>query len=365
MEATKTHIFRIDRENFERTIKAAARIIRDGGTVAFPTETVYGLGADALNPAAVMKIFQAKARPADNPLIAHVSSRAQICELAEDVPACAFDLMDAFMPGPLTLILKRKAIVPDVTTGGLDTIAVRMPDHPVAIGLIRESGTPIAAPSANLSGRPSPTTAAHVAADLTGRIDAIIDGGQVRIGVESTVLDLTSQTPTILRPGGIGIEAIRGCMDEVNDAVDAGDAGDAGDASYMDAGGDVASAGIGVAKSPGMKYTHYAPETLVILVEGDPNSVATRISELIAEYHKKGSRVGIMMTKETAEQVSGDEDLVLCQRDDPEAYAHNLFGSMRYLDGMDVDVIIADGSIQSEGVGAAVLNRLRKAAGRR
>ncbi len=350
MEATKTQIFRIDRGNFERTIKAAARIIRDGGTVAFPTETVYGLGADALNPAAVMKIFHAKARPADNPLIAHVSSRGQICEIAKDIPACAFDLMDAFMPGPLTLILKRKAIVPDVTTGGLDTIAVRMPDHPVAIGLIRESETPIAAPSANLSGRPSPTTAAHVATDLTCRIDAIIDGRQVRIGVESTVLDLTSQTPTILRPGGIGIEDIRECVDEVRDTGDARD---------------VASADIdiGVAKSPGMKYTHYAPETLVILVEGDPDSVTTRISELIVEYHKKGSRVGLMMTEETAEHVSGDEDLVLCSRDDPEAYAHNLFGSMRYLDGRDVDVIIADGSIQSKGVGAAVLNRLRKAAG--
>ena len=351
MEATKTQIFRIDRGNFERTIKAAARIIRDGGTVAFPTETVYGLGADALNPAAVMKIFQAKARPADNPLIAHVSSRGQICKIAEDIPACAFDLMDAFMPGPLTLILKRKAIVPDVTTGGLDTVAVRMPDHPVAIGLIRKSGTPIAAPSANLSGRPSPTTAAHVAADLTCRIDAIIDGGQVRIGVESTVLDLTSQTPTILRPGGIGIEDIRECVDEVRDTGDARDVASAG-------------IGIGVAKSPGMKYTHYAPETLVILVEGDPDSVATRIYELIAEYHKKGNRVGLMMTEETAEQVSGDEDLVLCPRDNPEAYAHNLFGSMRYLDGMGVDAIIADGSIQSKGVGAAVLNRLRKAAGR-
>lgn len=349
MEATKTQIFRIDRGNFERTIKAAARIIRDGGTVAFPTETVYGLGADALNPVAVMKIFRAKARPADNPLIAHVSSRGQICEIARDIPACAFDLMDAFMPGPLTLILKRKATVPDVTTGGLDTIAVRMPDHPVAIGLIRESGTPIAAPSANLSGRPSPTTAAHVAADLTGRIDAIIDGGQVRIGVESTVLDLTSHIPTILRPGGVGIEGIRGCVDEVKAVGDARD---------------MASAGIGVAKSPGMKYTHYAPETLMILVEGDPDSVATRISELIAEYHKKGSRVGLMMTEETAEQVSGDENLILCTRDDPEAYAHNLFGSMRYLDERDVDVIIADGSIQSKGVGAAVLNRLRKAAGR-
>ena len=365
MEATKTQIFRIDRENFEKTIKAAARIIRDGGTVAFPTETVYGLGADALNPAAVMKIFRAKARPADNPLIAHVSSRGQICEIAEEIPACAFDLMDTFMPGPLTLILKRRAIVPDVTTGGLDTIAVRMPDHPVALGLIRESGTPIAAPSANLSGKPSPTTAAHVAADLTGRIDAIIDGGQVRIGVESTVLDLTSPTPTVLRPGGIGIEAIRGCVDEVSDAGGARGAGDTGDTGDMGDVGGVASAGIGVAKSPGMKYTHYAPETLVILVEGDPDRVATRISELIAEYHKNGSRVGLMMTEETAEQVSGDEDLILCARDDPEAYAHNLFGSMRYLDGMDVDVIIADGSIQSEGVGAAVLNRLRKAAGSR
>ena len=362
MEATKTQIFRIDRGNFEKTIRAAARIIRDGGTVAFPTETVYGLGADALNPAAVMKIFQAKARPADNPLIAHVSSRAQIREIARDIPACAFDLMDAFMPGPLTLILKRKAIVPDVTTGGLDTIAVRMPDHPVALGLIRKSGTPIAAPSANLSGRPSPTTAAHVAADLAGRIDAIIDGGQVRIGVESTVLDLTSRTPTLLRPGGIGIKDIRGCVDEVSDT---GDTRGAGAVSDMGAVGAVSSAGIGVAKSPGMKYTHYAPETLMILVEGDPDSVATRISELVAEYHKKGSRVGLMMTKETAEHVSGDEDLVLCPRDAPEAYAHNLFGSMRYLDGRDVDVIIADGSIQSDGVGAAVLNRLRKAAGRR
>jgi L-threonylcarbamoyladenylate synthase len=348
MEATETQIFRIDRGNFGKTIRAAARIIREGGTVAFPTETVYGLGADALNPAAVMKIFRAKGRPADNPLIAHVSSREQICEIAREIPDCAFDLMDAFMPGPLTLILKRKAIVPDVTTGGLYTIAVRMPDHPVALGLIRKSGTPIAAPSANLSGRPSPTTAAHVMADLAGRIDAVIDGGQVRIGVESTVLDLTSDIPTILRPGGIGIDEIRGCVGRVL-------------AGYQDLPPDVG----GAVKSPGMKYTHYAPETPVILVEGDPDGVAARISELIAEYHKKGRRVGLMMTEETAEQVSGDEDLILCRRGDLEAYARNLFGGLRYLDGRDVDVIVADGSITSDGVGAAVLNRLRKAAGNR
>ncbi|HIE30861.1 MAG TPA: threonylcarbamoyl-AMP synthase [Methanosarcinales archaeon] len=348
MEATKTQIFRIDHANFGKTIRMAARIIREGGTVAFPTETVYGLGADALNPDAVLKILRAKGRPADNPLIVHVSSREQICKITEDIPECAFGLMDAFMPGPLTLILKRKAIVPGVTTGGLDTIAVRMPDHRVALGLIRESDTPIAAPSANLSGRPSPTTAAHVMADLAGRIDAVIDGGQVRIGVESTVLDLTSDIPTVLRPGGVGIEEIRGCVGRVL-------------AGYHEPIPDVG----GVVRSPGMRYTHYAPETAVVLIEGDPESVAARISRLIAEYHKKGRRVGLLVTEETAEQVSGDEDLVLCRRDDLEAYARNLFGGLRYLDGRDVDVIVADGSIKSEGVGAAVLNRLRRAAGDR
>jgi len=342
--SSKTQIFRID-AGYADIGRFAGAIIKEGGTVAFPTETVYGLGADALNPDAVKKIFEAKARPPDNPLIVHISSKEQLHDLVKDIPERAFDLMDAFWHGPLTLIFKRKEIVPDVTTGGLDTVAVRMPDNQVALLLIEEAGTPIAAPSANRSGMPSPTTAQHVIADLDGRIDAVIDGGAVKIGVESTVVDMTSGIPVILRPGGIGIDAIRDVIGEV--AI-----------GYLDRlleGGEVA-------RSPGMKYTHYSPETRMVLVAGSSSTVVDRTCEFVSDYHGKGMRVGLLATEETAEHIIADEIFILGSRDDIALIASNLFAGIRYLDGRNVDVIIADGSMSADGIGAAVLNRLRKAA---
>ena len=342
----KTQIFRIE-TCYDDIIRRAGAIIREGGTVAFPTETVYGLGADALNPDAVRKIFEAKARPPDNPLIVHISSKEQLHGIVKDIPEHAFDLMDVFWPGPLTMIFKRNEIVPDVTTGGLDTVAVRMPDNPIALGLIEEAGTPIAAPSANRSGMPSPTTAQHVIADLDGRIDAVIDGGYAEIGVESTVVDMTSEIPVILRPGGIGIEEIRDVIGEVT-------------IGYPDKSLEEGE----VARSPGMKYTHYSPETRMVLVAGSSSTVVDRIREFVSDYHGRGMRVGLLATEETAAaaHIIADEIFILGSRDDIALVASNLFAGIRYLDGRNVDVIIADGSMRGDGIGAAVLNRLRKAA---
>jgi L-threonylcarbamoyladenylate synthase len=328
-------------------IKKAGMIIQSGGTVAFPTETVYGLGADALNPDAVKKIFIAKKRPPDNPLIVHISSIEQIYDLADDISDNILYLADTFWPGPLTMILKRKPAVPDITTCGLDTVAIRMPDNPVALGLIEEALTPIAAPSANLSGRPSSTSAQHVISDLDGRIDAVIDGGPVKIGVESTVVDMTSSIPVILRPGGIGIEDIRKCVGIVR-------------IGYTDRTVDEKE----MVRSPGMKYKHYSPQTKVVLVEGSGSGrvVADKIMELVSVYRELGQRCSLLITEETKKEISADVMFSLGSRNDPKQAAHNLFGGLRFLDGSDVDVIIVDGSIKNEGVGTAVLNRLRKAA---
>lgn len=340
-----TQVFRINGSNFEEIIRTAAGIIRRGGTVAFPTETVYGLGADALNPEAVQNIFKAKGRPLDNPLIVHIAYIEQLHDIVKDIPKGARDLIDTFWPGPLTLIFKRKDIVPDVTTCGLDTVAVRMPDNPVALALIKEAGTPIAAPSANLSGRPSPANAEHVISDLDGRIDCIIDGGPADIGVESTVLDVTSRIPVVLRPGGIGIEDIRNIISEVVIGY-----------------GDVLAAKGEVVRSPGMKYTHYSPRTMLILVEGDTDGVADKISELVSIYHEKDMRVGLLAAEDTAVHVAADKMYSLGKKTDPLEAARRLFSGLRYLDSEDVDVIIADGSMGIAGIGAAVLNRLQKAA---
>ena len=337
----KTQVFRTDSHNVQEILRTCGKIIKQGGTVAFPTETVYGVGADALNSEAVRKIFIAKGRPADNPLIVHISTEAQLREIAQDIPETAFTLMNTFWPGPLTLILNKKAFIPEITTCGLDTIAVRMPNNPLALGLIEESGTPIAAPSANLSGKPSPTTAEHVIADLNGKIDAIIDGGPAIIGVESTVLDLTSEIPELLRPGGISVEEIREHVGEV--LVCDSLKGD-------------------VVKSPGMKYTHYSPETSMVLVLGNCISVADKISELVSDYQLAGKRVGLLVTRETAEEVSSDHLFILGSRNDVSEIARNLFAGLRHLDQQNLDVIIADGGLKDEGIGAAVINRLRKAA---
>ncbi len=338
-----TKIYIITPDNFADVIEECAEIIRRGGTVAIPTETVYGLGANALDTRAVNRIFHAKGRPADNPLIVHVASVQQLDQLVSEIPAKAVSLMKAFWPGPLTLILKRTDVVPDITTGGLDTVAVRMPADIVARELIRVSGKPLAAPSANISGRPSPTTAAHVLHDLEGRIDAVIDAGNTCIGVESTVIDMTGKKPAVLRPGYISAASIEEVIGEVeigyNDHVTEDES---------------------VPRSPGMKYTHYSPNATVLLLEGPHDLVQDKIREMYADFTCRGARVGLLVTDAGLLFLTHDI-FYLGSKDEPEEVARNLFLGLRALDERGVNIILADGSFTHEGVGAAVMNRLRKA----
>jgi len=323
----------------ERKIRIAARFILEGKLVAFPTETVYGLGADALNASAVKRIFEAKGRPADNPLIVHIARFEELKRLASHIPREAKLLAEHFWPGPLTIVLPKREEVPYVTTGGLDTVAVRMPSHPIARALIEES-TPIAAPSANISGRPSPTLAEHVIDDFYGKIECIIDGGETQVGLESTVIDLTSEKPVLLRPGGLPLEELEKVIGEIE--------------IHPAVRGKL----IDVAKSPGMKYRHYSPRAMVIVVEGKKENVRKKIAELVEDYRAKGLRVGVMAT----EEYEADEFFPLGRSE--EEIARNLFRALRELDKRGVDVIIAEG-IEERGLGFAVMNRLRKAAGYR
>jgi L-threonylcarbamoyladenylate synthase len=340
-----TRVFHVNGKAHEEQIREAARILKEGGLVAFPTETVYGLGADALNEKAVMQIFEAKGRPADNPLIVHVDSRENCMKLVRNIPEKALLLMDKFWPGPLTIIMKRKGIVPDVTTGGLDTVAVRIPENSVAIALIKYSGKPIAAPSANLSGKPSPTTAGHVLRDLSGRIDVIIDGGDVTIGLESTVIDMTSEVPAILRPGKVSKEEIEGCLGQVKIGYD-----------------DKVHPESETVRSPRMKYTHYSPESNVVLVEGEHDPVVSRTKELIADFNLRNAKIGLLLTEESRSSFPGILSYSLGNKNEPEQAAKNLFFGLRYLDEQKVDIIIVDGSFRKDGIGMAVFNRVRKAA---
>lgn len=327
-------------------IRIASNVIRKGGLVAFPTETVYGLGADALNSNAVAKIFGAKERPADNPMIIHVARKDDVYRLAEQIPDKAEKLMDEFWPGPLTLILQRSTMVPHITVASMDTVAIRMPDNKVALALIDESDTPIAAPSANRAGKPSPTTAQHVIDDLAGRIDVVLDGGPTRVGVESTVVDMTTRVPQILRPGGISLEELRKALGVVKLHP-------------------VAVAGkrirIVKARSPGIKHRHYAPEGEMILVEGELSKVVKRIKELSAISMADGKKVGILATDETFPYYDADSLKSLGSRNNVAAIARNLFNRLREFDDEKVDLIIAEG-IPTKGLGLAVMNRLRRAA---
>jgi len=330
-----------------KKIQAAADIIRKGGLVAFPTETVYGLGADALNPDAVLKLFEAKKRPLDNPPIVHVANADDVYRLAEQVPPKADKLMKTFWPGPLTLVFKRSATVPNVTVAGLSTIAVRMPLHAVALALIRESHRPIAAPSANLAGKPSPTSAKHVFDDLNGRIDAILDSGPTRIGVESTVLDLSVEPPLVLRPGGTPLEALKQVL------------GDVKLHPFVAAEKEVP---VEKARSPGMKHKHYAPKAQVIVVEGAVPAVRAKVKELAESYRLKGVKVGVLATDETKAAYEADVVKSLGSRFNLAVVAQNLFRLLREFDAEGVDVIIAEG-VPTQELGLAVMNRLRKASG--
>lgn len=344
----KTLVLKVDPQNPQmKKIHKAADFIRKGGLVAFPTETVYGLGADALNSKAVLKIFSAKKRPLDNPPIVHVCDVKSVHRLVEETPPVAEKLMREFWPGPLTLIFKRSSIVPEVTVAGLDTIAIRMPKHDVALALIRESGRPISAPSANLAGKPSPTSAKHVLDDLDGRIDAVLDAGPTEIGVESTVLDLTVAPPQVLRPGGTSYEVLKKALSnvELNPVVTAEKA-----------------LPVEKARSPGVKHKHYAPDADVVVVEGELSAVIEKIKELSARYEQRGSAVGVLCTDETRRHYKAGVVKSLGSRKDLASIAHDLFKLLREFDAENVDVVIVEG-LPIEGLGLAVVNRLRKAAG--
>jgi len=328
-------------------ILIAAELIKKGGLVAFPTETVYGLGADALNPKAVLSLFKAKKRPLDNPPIVHVENVNDVYKLVKHVPSKAVLLMKQFWPGPLTLVLDRSERVPDVTVAGLGTVAIRMPENKVALALIRESKCPIAAPSANLAGKPSPTTAKHVFDDLNGRIDAILDSGPTCIGVESTVLDVSVNPPLVLRPGGTSFEALQKVL------------GDVKLHPFVVAEKELADA---EARSPGMRHKHYAPKAKLVLVEGSVPAVIEKVRELIASCTNMGKRVGVLATDETAQKYKAEVVKSLGSRFNLDIVAQNLFRVLREFDAESIEVIFAE-SVPTEGLGLAVMNRLRKASG--
>lgn len=331
----------------EEALKKAGEIIRAGGLVAFPTETVYGLGADALNAQASARIYAAKGRPSDNPLIVHVCEFSQVDEIAREVPQEARRVMERFWPGPLTIILKKKACVPDGTTGGLSTVAIRMPSHPSARAFIRESGRMIAAPSANTSGRPSPTLASHVYEDMKGKIPLILDGGPVGIGIESTIIDMSAQVPTILRPGYI----TRAMLEEVLPRVDV-DPAVTGRTMKKDV----------VAKAPGMKYRHYAPKGQLTLVEGKKEKVIHKINELVNDKIKEGYLVGVIGTDETISSYSSGMVRSIGSREKPETVAANLYRILREFDDMGCDYMYSE-SFFEQGLGNAIMNRMLKASG--
>jgi L-threonylcarbamoyladenylate synthase len=316
----------------------AAMWIKRNETVAFPTETVYGLGANALSEAAVAKIFEAKGRPSDNPLIIHIHKQEQLTELVSFVPETAKKLMDTFWPGPITFVLRKHGDVPRSVTAGLSTVAVRMPDHPVALALLEASNLPIAAPSANLSGKPSPTAAEHVLQDLNGRVAGIIDGGPTGIGIESTVLDCTTEIPLILRPGGVTKEELEAVVGQIN--VDG------------------ALLGEGTApRSPGMKYKHYAPEAPFILVEGS----ALFLQQLVTKAKMEGKRVGVLTTEENKSLYQADVLLTAGWRSDLGTVTSAIYDVLRTFNTYDVDIIFSE-SFPRVGVGVALMNRLQKAA---
>ncbi len=329
----------------QKAIQTAGEVIRSGGLVAFPTETVYGLGADALNPQAAHKIYEAKGRPSDNPLIVHISNWEDLGKIAANVPEQAKKLADKFWPGPLTMIFEKTKAVPFETTGGLKTVAVRMPSHPAALALIKAGGGFIAAPSANTSGKPSPTQARHVAEDMQGKIPMILDGGPVGIGIESTIVDVSEGIPTILRPGYITLDMVRETAGEAR--MDPGLS--AGDVNIPP-------------KAPGMKYKHYAPDADLILVEGASRNVQEKINSLAKEASKAGKSVGIIGTDESCCNYQYGIVKSIGTRKDEDAIARHLYGILREFDGQGVDVIYSE-SFSTPGIGQAIMNRMLKAAG--
>lgn len=342
----KTKYYKIDPKNIDMTqMKEAGELIASGELVAFPTETVYGLGGDALHPEAAKKIYEAKGRPSDNPLIIHIADASDLERVAKEVPPQAKKLAEAFWPGPLTMIVWKKDEVPYATTGGLNTVAVRMPDHPVALELIRQSGKLIAAPSANTSGRPSPTEASHVMEDLEGRIAMVLDGGSVGIGIESTIIDLTESTPMVLRPGYITPQMLSDVL---------------GEEVIIDP-GIIAADDTTKPKAPGMKYKHYAPKADMIIVDGEEADVVEKINALTKEAHKAGKKVAVIATEETKAAYKADVVLSIGARDDEDSIAKHMYKILRDCDELDVEIIYSE-SFKTPRIGQAIMNRLLKAA---
>lgn len=342
-----------DSENVNmEVVNEAGAVIKRGGLVAFPTETVYGLGADGMDGEASVKIYEAKGRPSDNPLILHISDMDMLDQIVSEIPPKAKILMDNFWPGPMTLIFNKKEEVPYKTTGGLDTVAVRFPSHKVAIEIIKAAGTPIAAPSANTSGRPSPTKATHVIEDMDGRVDMIVDGGDVGIGIESTIIDVTGDILMILRPGYITKAMVEELVGEiqVDKVVTA--------KSIEEIGGEYKP------KAPGMKYRHYAPKAELTMYDGPIEKVIDVINELAKEAVSQGKRVGIIATDETKDRYEKGQVVSIGTRKDEASIARGLYGILRDFDTMDVDVIYSE-TFYDDELGQAIMNRLIKAAGYR
>lgn len=343
----KTKIINI--ENLDdaalRELVAAAVLIKAGGTVVFPTETVYGLGADALNPEAIKKIFVAKGRPDDNPLIVHIAGLDEVEPLVADIPEKAQKLMQVFWPGPLTIIMNKSATIPTELTGGLDTVGVRFPDHPIAQAFIKMAGCPIAAPSANRSGRPSPTQGKHVLLDLDGRVDAMILSADTELGLESTVIDLTVEPPVVLRPGDITLAELRAVLGEVEVSAHVTD--------------DVVPEKV---SSPGMKYTHYSPQGELVVVKGAPAEIREKITKALSHHKGKPMTIGVLASDETMGFYHEGLIISLGSRNDPKEMAKNLFSRLRTFDELGVEKIYAE-DIPLNNETLALINRLYKAAG--
>ena len=342
----ETKIEKIDKNKInEEIIEEAGMILKNGGLVAFPTETVYGLGADALKEEAAMKTYAAKGRPSDNPLIVHIAEFDKLAPIVAEVPEKAKILAEKYWPGPLTMILPKSDLVPQETTGGLDSVAVRFPSDRIAQELIKAAGGYVAAPSANTSGRPSPTTAQHVEEDLGEAIEMIIDGGQVGIGLESTIVDFTEDVPVVLRPGYISLEMLQETLGDVR----------------MDKGLIAADSKVRP-KAPGMKYRHYAPKGQLTLVEGDRDKVIARINELVKEKEEEGHKVGVIGTDETLDSYHADILRSIGSRQKPETVAANLYRILREFDDLECDYMYSE-SFFEQGLGNAIMNRMLKAAG--
>lgn len=331
----------IDKEAIDR----AGKIIKEGGLVAFPTETVYGLGGDALNPSASAKIYAAKGRPSDNPLIVHIEDISALEKITKEIPEAAYKLAEKYWPGPLTMIFNKSDAVPYETTGGLDTVAVRMPSNKTALAFIKAAGGYIAAPSANISGRPSPTKGSHVLEDMNGRIEMILDGGECDIGLESTIVDITEGMPMILRPGYISIEMVREVLGktEYDPAI-------ISDVSSNRA-----------PKAPGMKYKHYAPKGDLTIVSGDKEKVVEYIKNRISE-EKTGVKIGILASSETIRWYNADKVIDIGSLSDEDEVARHLYGALRDFDEAGIDIIYSE-EFDIGRIGQAIMNRLIKAAG--